>query len=81
VPGVRAVAPARLFARHPAAGGAWRAVREDATGRARLALRRWQLPELAMLAVAEGDVASATLPPLIETGDRAIAVPVVPEVC
>jgi hypothetical protein len=81
VPGVRAVAPARLFVRDPAAGDAWRGVGEDATGRARLPLRRWQLPELAMLAVAEGDTASTTLPPLVETRDGAVAVPVVPEVC
>ena len=82
VPGVRAVAPARLFARDPAAGGAWRPVPEDATGRARLRLERWQLPELAMLAVAEGETASATLPPAASSpGDDSIAVPVVPELC
>lgn len=79
VPGVRAVAPAHLFARTES--GAWRQVREDATGRARLRLERWQLPELAMLAVAEGDAASATLPPATSTGDDGIAVPVVPELC
>ena len=82
VPGVRAVAPVRLFGRRPGETR-WRAVREDSTGRGRLPLLRWQLPELAMLSVSEGDTASATLP----AGSSAlgasdgVAVPVVPEKC
>ena len=82
VPGVRAVAPVRLFGRRPGETS-WRAVREDATGRGRLPLLRWQLPELAMLSVAEGDTASATLPAgssALGSGDG-VAVPVVPEKC
>lgn len=81
VPGVRAVAPLRLFGRR-AGETRWRAVQEDATGRGRVPLLRWQLPELAMLSVIEGDSSSPTLPagaPALS--DAAIAVPVVPERC
>lgn len=84
VPGVRAVAPVRLFGRRPGETR-WRAVREDATGRGRLPMLRWQLPELAMLAVAEGDTAATSLP---ATGSAdlgrdgiGIGIPVVPEKC
>jgi predicted phage baseplate assembly protein len=81
VPGVRAVAPVRLFARR-SGEGAWRPVAEDATGRGRLPLLRWQLPELLMLSVAEGDTAAPRLGPAAPTRARpAIAVPVVPERC
>ena len=80
VPGVRTVAPVRLFARRPGERR-WRPVVEDATGRGHITLKRWQLPELAMLAVAEGDVSSPSLPPVGFTGDPGLAVPVVPEVC
>lgn len=81
VPGVRAVAPVKLFGRRPGETR-WRQWAEDATGRARLPLLRWQLPELAMLAVAEGDTASSTLPPTFgATGAGGVAVPVVPETC
>lgn len=80
VPGVRAVAPVRLFVRRPNETR-WRAVAEDSTGRGRVPLLRWQLPELAMLAVAEGDAASPTLPPAYAAEDAGVAVPVVPETC
>jgi predicted phage baseplate assembly protein len=80
VPGVRAVAPVHLFAQR-AGETRWRMVPEDATGRARLPLLRWQLPELAMLAVTDGDTASPSLPPATTTGAAGIAVPVVPELC
>jgi len=80
VPGVRAVAPVHLFARRPGETR-WRMVGEDATGRARISLLRWQLPELAMLAVEEGDAASLTLPPAGAVDDAGVAVPVVPETC
>jgi hypothetical protein len=80
VPGVRAVAPAHLFARRPGEKR-WRMVPEDATGRARLPLLAWQMPELLMLAVDEGDSASASLPPARADGEPEVAVPVVPEKC
>jgi hypothetical protein len=81
VPGVRAVAPVRLFAQS-SGKGRWQPVPEDATGRGRISLQRWQLPELLMLSVSEGDTASSTLPPSVAAiGDDAVAIPVVPEVC
>lgn len=81
VPGVRTVAPVRLFTQRPGQKR-WQAVAEDATGRGRIALQRWQLPELVMLSVSEGDTASPTLPPLGSAiGEDAVAIPVVPEVC
>jgi hypothetical protein len=80
VPGVRAVAPVHLFARRPGETR-WRMVPEDATGRARLPLLRWQLPELAMLSVGEGDTAAATLPASAAVDTGGVAVPVVPEKC
>ena len=78
VPGVRTVAPVRLFA--SSARGAWVPVQEDGNGRALIALERWQLPELAMLSVSIGDTASPSLPPPGATSGG-IAVPVVPELC
>ncbi len=86
VPGVRAVAPVRLFGRRPGETR-WRAVREDATGRGRLPMLRWQLPELAMLAVGEGDTAASSLPVsesalgVDGAGGLGVGVPVVPEKC
>jgi predicted phage baseplate assembly protein len=82
VSGVRAVAPVRLFGRRPGETR-WRPWPEDASGRARIPLLRWQLPELLMLAVNEGDTASPTLPPASSVGEgaRGVAVPVVPETC
>lgn len=80
VPGVRAVAPVRLFTRRPGQRR-WSAVAEDATGRGRIRLERWQMPELLMLDVSEGDSAAARLPASPTVGDAAIAVPVVPRVC
>ena len=80
VPGVRGVAPVHLFARRPGERR-WRMVREDASGRARLPLLRWQMPELVMLAVAEGDTSSTSLPPSRADGEPEVAVPVVPEKC
>lgn len=81
VAGVRAVAPVRLFTQ--SAGKArWQPVPEDSTGRGRIRLQRWQLPELVMLSVAEGDTSSPTLPPsFAAAGEDAVAIPVVPEVC
>lgn len=80
VPGVRAVAPVRLFTR--SAHRAWLAVTEDGTGRGLVGLERWQLPELAMLSVSVGSSASPTLPPAgSDSGSGGIAVPVVPELC
>jgi hypothetical protein len=78
VPGVRNVAPVRMFTR--SRRGAWTAVAEDNTGRGRFALERWQLPELAMLSVSVGDTSSPTLPPPGASGGG-VAVPVVPELC
>lgn len=80
VPGVRAVAPVHLFSRR-AGERRWRMVREDASGRARLRLLRWQMPELLMLAVTEGDSSSTSLPPSRAAGEAEVAVPVVPEKC
>jgi predicted phage baseplate assembly protein len=82
VPGVRSVAPVRLFKKSPR-GTAWAPVAEDNTGRGLIALQPWQLPELAMLSVAVGESASGSLPPggpALGEGDG-IAVPVVPELC
>lgn len=78
VPGVRSVAPVRLFTR--SRRGAWQPVAEDRTGRGHITLQRWQLPELAMLSVGVGDSASPSLPPPGASGGG-IAVPVVPELC
>ena len=78
VPGVRSVAPVRMFKR--TSRGAWVAVKEDSTGRGRLSLARWQLPELGMLSLSVGDTSSPTLPPPGARGGG-IAVPVVPELC
>lgn len=80
VPGVRTVSPVKLFVRRPREKR-WRPVAEDSGLRGRIRLRPWQLPELAMLAVSEGDTSSPTLPPTGASGDDAIAIPVVPEVC
>jgi predicted phage baseplate assembly protein len=82
VPGIRSVAPVRLFRKSPKGTG-WVAVGEDKTGRGLIALQPWQLPELAMLAVGVGDSASATLPPGGGAlgDDEGMAVPVVPELC
>lgn len=79
VPGVRTVAPVHLFGRRPGRTG-WTMVPEDASGRARLPLLPWQLPELAMLAVTEGSSASPSLPPA-GSASSGVSVPVVPEVC
>ncbi|MCJ2186497.1 putative baseplate assembly protein [Novosphingobium beihaiensis] len=79
VPGVRAIAPVRLFSLTNS--GTWRPVTEDATGRAILPLRIWQLPDLASLAVGEGASAAEALNPATDTPGNGIAVPVVPELC
>lgn len=78
VPGVRSVAPVRLFTKSSASR--WTAVSPDISGRSQIVIERWQLPELDMLAVAEGDTASSTLPPGA-TSDDGLAIPVVPELC
>jgi predicted phage baseplate assembly protein len=80
VPGVRTVAPVHLFARRPGERR-WRMVPENAAGRARLRLLTWQMPELLMLAVSEGEEASTSLPPARAEAEPEIAVPVVPETC
>jgi hypothetical protein len=80
VPGIRNVAPVKMFTRSPR--GAWKKVTEDDTGRGLIPLERWQLPELAMLFVSVGETASSTLPPdAASEGGGGIAVPVVPELC
>lgn len=87
VPGVRTVSPVHLFARK-SGQTKWTMVPEDASGRARLQVLPWQLPELAMLAVSEGDAALSLPPPGFGSdgmgsgsGGGGVAVPVVPEVC
>jgi predicted phage baseplate assembly protein len=82
VPGVRSVAPVRLF-RKSSRGAVWVPVAEDRTGRGMIALQPWQLPELAMLAVGVGDTAASSLTPggSALDDDDGIAVPVVPELC
>ena len=83
VPGIRSVAPARLFTRS-STGRTWKPVKEDSTGRAQLRLKPWQLPELAMLSVGIGDSADTRLGGGSEFDDDefgGVAVPVVPEVC
>ncbi|MBV9931293.1 MAG: putative baseplate assembly protein [Alphaproteobacteria bacterium] len=79
VPGVRTVAPVRLFTRRPGGAGGWVPVAE-ANGRRTIAVQPWQLPELAMLAVGVGADAAASLPPG-GAGDGGLAIPVVPELC
>jgi predicted phage baseplate assembly protein len=79
VPGIRAVAPVRLFSLKPK--GAWKLVAEDATGRAILPLEDWQLPHLAGLTVGEGSEAATRLQPVSDAPGNGIAVPVVPELC
>lgn len=79
VPGVRTVSPVKLFTQ--AGRGRWRPVAEDDTGRGRIILERWQLPELAMLSVTEGETAAASLPPAGASGAAGVAIPVVPELC
>jgi hypothetical protein len=84
VPGVRSVAPARLFTR-AASGRVWSPVPEDSGGRAQLRIDPWQLPELAMLSVSVGSSADTRLGggsgSELDDLDGGIAVPVVPEVC
>ena len=82
VSGVKAVAHVKLFAQREGET-IWRQVPEDTSGRARLPLLDWQMPELLMLAVAEGDTCSPTLPPAGygAASSSGVAVPVVPEVC
>lgn len=84
IPGIRSVAPVRLFTRS-SSGRRWTPVKEDSTGRAQLRLQPWQLPELAMLSVGIGDSADTRLGggdgEFDDDGFGGIAVPVVPEVC
>lgn len=80
VPGVRSVAPVRLFVRRP--DRRWRIIPENPNGRTQIPLARWQLPELAMLAVSEGDASATSLTASAAEGaESGVAVPVVPEVC
>jgi hypothetical protein len=83
VPGVRSVAPVRLFQRSTR-GRNWLPVAEDRTGRGLITLSAWQLPELAMLSVGIGSTSSTSLPPGAEgagNGAGGLAIPVVPELC
>ncbi len=84
VTGVRAVAPVKLF-RRAGNRGSWLAVAENASGRARLRLENWQLPELAMLQVGIGSEAAAKLGTTSDAtfidDESGLAVPIVPEVC
>lgn len=80
VPGVRSVAPVQLFQMR-AGGTSWTPVAADTTGRILVPLQSWQLPELKMLAVDEGDAASPTLPATAAAVDAGLAIPVVPELC
>ena len=84
VPGIRTVAPVRLFCRS-SDGRRWVPIVEDATGRGRIVLKPWQLPELGMLSVGVGDSAAGSLGSALGTDADAdgagVAVPVVPEVC
>jgi len=83
VPGVRSVAPVRLFQRSTR-GRNWVPVAEDRTGRGLITLSPWQLPELAMLSVGVGSTSSTSLPPSAEgagSGAGGLAIPVVPELC
>jgi predicted phage baseplate assembly protein len=83
VPGIRSVAPVRLFVRS-ASGRRWQPVPEQ-SGRALLRLKPWQLPDLAMLSVGIGDSADTRLggagDGIDDDVNGGIAVPVVPEVC
>ncbi len=79
VPGVRTVAPVRLFTRRASGTGSWIAVPET-NGRRTITIQPWQLPELAMLAVGTGADAAASLPPGGADGGG-LAIPVVPELC
>jgi hypothetical protein len=79
VPGVRSVAPVHLFGRK-SGQTKWTIIPQDATGRVRLDLLSWQLPELAMLAVSDDPNAATTLPPA-GGASSGVAVPVVPALC
>jgi len=83
VPGIREVAPVRLFTY--SSRGAYVPVTADSTGRSVITLEAWQLPELTMLSLGVGDSASATLPPADgsagSAGSGGVAVPIVPELC
>lgn len=93
VPGVRELVGIRLFGRDSGPDGDdWRELsRAPRDGGQRLALEPWQLPELLALLVvdagdddgADGDMPPSHLRALPNpfASDRAVAVPVVPEVC
>lgn len=93
VPGVSATSDVSLFLQGPTR---WQRVEPDRQERARIALERWQLPELVGLSVVEGDVpADSPDGPVSDeagglgsgpggtggTGAPGAAVPLVPEVC
>jgi hypothetical protein len=84
VRGVREVTGLNLFGRaHLPGGDDWRAVtRDPGDGTQSLTLTPWQLPELLSVVVAAGAVPTdlrAVPNPFAD--ERAVAVPVVPEVC
>jgi len=79
VEGVSATTDVTLFVPD---GSRWAAVPVAASGRARIVVAVWQLPELLALHVVEGDVAPTTPDDGARApGDDSVAVPIVPEVC
>lgn len=87
VPGVRSVAPVRLFRRSGSSQN-WILVNADSSGREFITLARWQLPELAMLSVGIGTSAATSLSGGLGgadgsggDGDGDLSIPIVPELC
>ncbi|HEY2294734.1 MAG TPA: putative baseplate assembly protein [Thermoanaerobaculia bacterium] len=90
VPGVQEVSGVRLFTRETVNGELrWQPTPPGADGQAALGLEIWQLPELLAVAVAAGDPpdspgstgGSTGAAGGVGSGNDAIPVPVVPEVC
>lgn len=82
VQGVRTVAGVNLFSRKRT-GSTWIPVPVSGKQAQRLALERWQLPELLQVVAVEGDQVPAEVSEANDTlpGSLAVAIPVVPEVC
>lgn len=82
LPGIRSVAPVRLFVQQ---AGLWREVAPDSGGRTRIELEKWQLPELLSAGVGIGTRAADSVPAADDAaggaGRGAVPVPVVPEHC
>lgn len=85
VPGVDGTSDVSLFLQvsADAARPRWQPVAQDNQDRARIALERYQLPELLGVSVLEGDVPASTPEGEVASpvGDGSAAVPLVPEVC